>query len=46
MSNNSMRLIHVGEILREEYLKPLALSEASLSKALGIAPDHLNDIYQ
>ncbi|OOS26790.1 addiction module antidote protein, HigA family [Moraxella porci DSM 25326] len=44
MSNNGMRPIHVGEILREEFLKPMGLSVATLAKSLGIAPDHLNDI--
>ena len=44
MPNNSMRPIHVGEILREEFLKPLGLSVATLAESLGIAPDHLNDV--
>lgn len=44
MLNNSMRPIHVGEILREEFLKPLGLSVVTLAKSLGIAPDHLNDV--
>lgn len=44
MSNNSMRPIHVGEILREEFLKPLGLSVATLAESLGITPDHLNNI--
>lgn len=44
MPNNSMRPIHVGEILREEFLKPLGLSVATLAKSLGITPDYLNDI--
>ena len=44
MSNNSMRPIHAGEILREEFLKPLGLSVAALVEFLGIAPDHVHDI--
>lgn len=44
MSNNSMRPIHVGEILSEEFLKPLGLPVATLAESLGIAPDYLNDI--
>ena len=44
MPNNSMRPIHVGEILREEFLKPLGLSVAALAKSLDIAPDYLNDV--
>lgn len=44
MSNNSMRPTHVGGILREEFLKPLGLSVATLAEFLGIAPDHIHDI--
>lgn len=44
MHNNGMRPIHVGEILREEFLKPLGLPVATLAESLGIAPDYLNDI--
>lgn len=41
---NGMRPIHVGEILREEYLKPLNLSATALAKALGVTPARVNDI--
>lgn len=44
MFNNGMRPIHVGEILREEFLKPLGLPVATLAKSLSVAPDHLNDV--
>lgn len=44
MSNNGMRPIHAGQILREEFLKPFGLSVATLAESLGIAPDHLNDV--
>ncbi|OOR88617.1 addiction module antidote protein, HigA family [Moraxella caviae] len=44
MPNNSMRPIHAGEILREEFLKPLGLSVATLAEFLGIVPDHVHDI--
>ncbi|WP_371923530.1 transcriptional regulator [Moraxella sp. FZFQ2102] len=30
-----MRPIHVGEILREEFLKPLGLSVATLAEFFG-----------
>ena len=41
---NGMRPIHPGEILREDYLKPLGMSANALSKALGLTPARVNDI--
>lgn len=39
-----MRPVHPGEVLREDYLKPLELSVNALSKRLGIPTSRLNDI--
>lgn len=39
-----MRPIHAGEILREEYLKPLGLSANALAIAIGVTPARINDI--
>lgn len=36
--------IHPGEILREEYMKPLGLSVYSLAKQLKVTRPRLNDI--
>ena len=44
MVRNTMRPIHPGEILREEYLAPLDMSVNSLSKALNVTPARINDI--
>ena len=44
MANNSMRPIHPGEILREEYLDPLGMSVNALSKALHVSPTRMNEI--
>jgi len=44
MISNKMRPIHPGEILREEYMVPLALSANSLARALGVTPARINDI--
>ncbi len=44
MVNNGMRPIHPGEILREEYLRPLGLSANALAKALRVTPARINDI--
>lgn len=41
---NGMRPVHPGEILREEYLKPLDMSPHALSKALHVPPARINDI--
>lgn len=41
---NGMRPVHPGEILREEYLKPLNMSVNALAKRLGIPTSRLNDI--
>ena len=44
MVKNGMRLIHPGEILREEYMVPLGLSANALAHALGVTPARVNDI--
>lgn len=41
---NGMRPVHPGEVLREDFLKPLKLSVNALSKRLGIPASRLNDI--
>ncbi|MGS0742401.1 HigA family addiction module antitoxin [Glaciimonas sp. GG7] len=41
---NGLRPIHPGEILREDFLKPLAMSPNALSKALYVPPTRVNDI--
>ena len=44
MTKNGMRCIHPGEVLREEYLKPLEMSSNALSKALNVPASRMNDI--
>jgi len=44
MIKNGMRAIHPGEILREDYLKPLNMSANALSKALHVPAGRINDI--
>lgn len=41
---NGMRPVHPGEILREEYLKPLNMSVNALAKRLGVPTSRLNDV--
>ena len=35
---------HPGEILREEYFKPLRLKQTELARGLGISVNRLNEI--
>jgi addiction module HigA family antidote len=35
---------HPGEILREEFLAPMALSQTALANAIGVAPRRINEI--
>ena len=41
---NGMRPVHPGEILREDYLKPLSLSANALAKLLHVPASRINDI--
>ena len=44
MFKNGMRPVHPGEILREEYLKPLGLTANALARALKVPAPRINDI--
>jgi addiction module HigA family antidote len=44
MTANNMRLIHPGEILKEEFLTPLGMSANALSLALHVPSPRINDI--
>ncbi|MBG6074072.1 MULTISPECIES: HigA family addiction module antitoxin [unclassified Polaromonas] len=44
MFKNGMRPVHPGEVLQEDYLKPLGLSVNALAKALGVPTSRMNDI--
>ena len=44
MIKNGMRPVHPGEILREDFLKPLQMSANALSKALHVPAGRINDI--
>lgn len=41
---NRMRPIHPGEVLREDFLKPLGMSANALAKALRVPASRINDI--
>ena len=36
--------VHPGEILQEEFLEPLALSQYRLSKDINVPPRRINEI--
>ncbi len=44
MVKNGMRPVHPGEVLREDYLKPLGLSVNALAKRLRVPASRINDI--
>ena len=41
---NAMRPVHPGEILREDYLKPLGMSSNALAVAERVPASRINDI--
>ena len=44
MIKNGMRPVHPGEVLREDYLKPLGMSANALAKMLHVPASRVNDI--
>jgi addiction module HigA family antidote len=44
MSKNEMRPIHPGEVLEEEYLKPLEMSVNALAQRLRVPATRLHEI--
>jgi addiction module HigA family antidote len=44
MFKNGMRPVHPGEVLREDYLRPLGMSANALAKALRVPASRIGDI--
>jgi len=44
MPTNKMRPIHPGEILAEEFMRPLDLSANRVAKALGVPANRISEI--
>ncbi len=44
MFKNGMRPVHPGEVLREDFLKPLGLSANALAKELNVPAPRINDV--
>lgn len=43
-ATTTMPPIHPGEILQEEYLEPLGVSQYRLARAIGVSPRRINEI--
>ncbi|MBP8274830.1 MAG: HigA family addiction module antidote protein [Acidobacteria bacterium] len=41
---NGMRPVHPGEVLREDFLRPAAMTANALAKALRVPAPRINDI--
>ena len=39
-----LKNVHPGEVLAEEFLVPMALSQNALARALGVPPRRVNEI--
>ena len=39
-----MKPIHPGEVLLEDYLKPLGMSQNALAKSIGVPADRISEI--
>jgi addiction module HigA family antidote len=43
-TSDLLSLIHPGEILLEEFLSPLGISQYRLAKSIGVPPRRINEI--
>jgi addiction module HigA family antidote len=44
MNNQLLHNPHAGEILKEDFLKPLDISQNALAKAIGVPPNRIHAI--
>ena len=44
MATKKLAPVHPGEILQEEFMKPLGLSQNRLGRDLGVSPRRINEI--
>ncbi len=44
MTRTPLRNVHPGEVLDQEFLQPLALSQNALARAIGVPPRRINEI--
>ena len=46
MRKKKLEPVHPGEILSEDFLKPMELSQNALARGLGVPPRRINEIVQ
>ena len=44
MSNGKISPVHPGEVLFEEFLRPMCISQNQLGRDLGVSPRRVNEI--
>ena len=44
MTNNKLHPVHPGEVLLEEFLKPMGLSQSRVALDIGVHPRRINEI--
>lgn len=44
MNRKALKPVHPGEVLSEEFLKPMRLSQSRLATAIGVPPRRINEI--
>jgi len=44
MKKSTLEPVHPGEVLLEEFLRPMAISQNQLAICLGVAPRRVNEI--
>ena len=44
MSGKRLRPVHPGEVLREDFLEPLGLTQYRLARSLTVPPRRINEI--
>jgi len=44
MSEDKLRPVHPGEVLYEEFLKPMGLSQNRVALEIGVPPRRINEI--
>ena len=42
--NKKLKPIHPGEVLKEEFLKPMGISQYRLAKSISVPPRRVNEI--
>jgi addiction module antidote protein, HigA family len=44
MTDNKLHPVHPGEVLLEEFLKPMGLSQSRVALEIGVHPRRINEI--